>query len=111
MNYPSLKDLAFFNMKRAFVAFIVGGAFVCLVFLLGHLQFATPIPFLLLSPGIFAGACVPGSGFNPEGDLHPWGALSVCAVIGVDVGIYGGMAYLFLFLLDRLRRTSLVVFR
>ena len=93
-------------MKPAFKALIVGGAFVCIVGLLGRLRFATPVPFVLLSPGIFAGALVPGSGFNIEGDLHPWGALSVCVVIVVDAAIYGGIAYLSLLLVHRRRQTS-----
>jgi hypothetical protein len=93
-------------MKRAFKALIVGGAFVCIVGLLGRLKFATPVPFVLLSPGIFAGALVPGSGFNIEGDLHPWSALSVCVVIGVDAAIYGGIAYLSFLLIHRRRQTS-----
>ena len=78
-------------MKRAFRALIVGGAFVCIVLLLGRLKFATPVPFVLLGPGIFAGALVPGSVFDIDGDLHPWGALSLCDVTGVDAAIYGGL--------------------
>jgi hypothetical protein len=93
-------------MNRAFKALIVGGAFVCIVGLLGRLKLATPAPFVLLSPGIFVGALVPGSGFNIEGDLHPWGALSVCVVIGVDAAIYGGIAYLSFLLVHRRRQTS-----
>jgi hypothetical protein len=39
-------------MTRAWTAIVLGAALVGIVGVLGHLQFATPIPFLLLSPGI-----------------------------------------------------------
>jgi hypothetical protein len=58
---------------------------------------ATPIPFWLLLPGILTGACVPGSGFNPEGDTHPWDPLSVFVVYAVNIALYSGLAYLLLY--------------
>ncbi len=74
---------------------MLGGAFVGLVLLLGRLHFATPIPFLLLSPGLLAGVCVPGSGFNLKEDT-PWSPLALFVVFAVDISLYSGLAYLLL---------------
>jgi hypothetical protein len=93
-------------MNRAFVSFVIGGVFVCAVQILGRLGFATPIPFVVLSPGIMAGAIAPDSGFNPEGDTHPWGPVSVVIVYAVNIGIYGGAAYLIFHFLRWPRRAS-----
>ncbi len=86
-------------MKRALAALIVGSSFVGVVFFLGHHNMATPIPFWVLLPGILAGALVPGSGFNPEGDTHPWSLVSAFTVFAVNVTIYGGFVYLLLSLI------------
>jgi hypothetical protein len=59
---------------------------------------ATPVPFWLLLPGIIAGAFMPGSRFNPEGDEHSRSPLSALAVYAVDVALYGGLANLPLYL-------------
>jgi hypothetical protein len=83
-------------MKRTLAALFVGGAFVAAVELLGHHGVGTPIPFWVLAPGILAGAFAPDSGFNPEGDTHPWGGLSTFIVFAVNVGIYGGLVYVLL---------------
>jgi hypothetical protein len=91
---------------KGLVALVIGSSFVGIVMLLGHHSVATPIPFVVLSPGIFAGALVPGSGFNPEGDMHPWGPLSTFIVYAVNIAIYGGLIYLFLSLASRLRKSS-----
>jgi hypothetical protein len=85
-------------MKRVAAALIIGGAFVGILTVLGHHSVATPLPFIFLCPGIMAGACVPGSGFNPEGDTHPWSLASTVVVHGINVLIYSGIAYLCLFL-------------
>jgi hypothetical protein len=66
-----------YNTYRALISLFIGGAFVFILFFIGHHGIGTPIPFLFLSPGILAGACIPGSGFNPEGDVHPWGVASL----------------------------------
>jgi hypothetical protein len=54
-------------VNRAGKAFIIGGAFVGIVKVLGHYRMATPIPFFLLIAGIATGAFVPDSGFNLKG--------------------------------------------
>jgi hypothetical protein len=84
-------------VNRAWKAAILGGTFVALLELLGHHRMATPLPFWLLSPGILAGAFVPDSGFNPEGDIHPWGPVSTFVLYAVNVAIYTGLAYLVLY--------------
>jgi hypothetical protein len=76
-------------------AFILGGAFVGIVEVLGHYQMATPMPFWLLLPGIIAVACIPGSGFDLK-DNHPLGPGSELILYAVNVAIYGGLAYLML---------------
>jgi hypothetical protein len=93
-------------MRRAVAALIIGGVLVCALFFLGHHAIGTPIPFLFLAPGIMAGACVPGSGFNPEGDVHPWSVASVIVAYGTNVLIYSALAYLCLFLTNRVQRDA-----
>jgi len=80
-------------MTRAWTAIVLGGAFVGIVMVLGHLQFATPIPFLLLSPGFLIGACVPGSGYELLSD-NPWSPLSLFVVYAVNISLYSVLAYL-----------------
>jgi hypothetical protein len=82
------------GMKQALAALIVGSVFVGVVLALGRHSLATPIPFWVLLPGILTGALAPGSGFNPEGDTHPWGLVSTLVVFAVNTGIYSGLAYL-----------------
>ena len=94
------------GMTKALAAFIIGGAFVAVAMLLGHHNVATPIPFVVLSPGIMAGALAPDSGFSPEGDLHPWGFFSTSIVFVVDIAIYGGLVYLLLHLAGRFGKVS-----
>ena len=79
-------------MTRAWTAIVLGSAFVGIVMVLGHLQLATPIPFWLLLPGILAGACVPGSGFNLKDDT-PWSPLSVFVFYTINIALYSGLAY------------------
>ena len=93
-------------MKRALAALIVGSVFVVAVLALGRHNLATPIPFWVLLPGILAGALVPTSGFNPEGDTHPWSLASKFVVFAVNAGIYSGLAYLALSLLGWPRKIS-----
>lgn len=85
-------------VNRAWKAFIIGGAFVGIVEVLGDYHMATPVPFFLLLPGIAAGAFIPDSGFNPEGDVHPWGPVSKFVVYAVNIAIYSGLTWLVLFL-------------
>lgn len=93
-------------MSRAWKALILGGTFVGLIALAGHYEMMTPIPFWLLLPGIMAGALVPDSGFNPEGDTHPWGPISTLIAYAVNTAIYSGLAYLMLTLIRRLQRAA-----
>jgi hypothetical protein len=88
-------------MTRRWTAFVLGAALVGIVEVLGHFKLATPIPFWLLLPGILAGACVPGSGFSPEGDLHAWSPVSVFVVYAVNIGLYSVLAYLLVYPLRR----------
>jgi hypothetical protein len=87
-------------MTRAWTAIVLGSAFVGIVMVLGHLHFATPIPFLLLSPGFLAGASVPGSGFVLKED-NPWSPLAVFVLFAVNIALYSGLAYLLLYCLRR----------
>jgi hypothetical protein len=91
-------------VKRALEALIIGGAFGCILMMLGHHAIATPVPILFLFPGILTGALVLDSGFNIEGDIHSWGRVSTIISYAVNIAIYGGLAYLFLHVFDRLRR-------
>ena len=77
-----------------------------MLLLLGHFNMATPFPLVVLSPGILAGAFVPDSGFNIEGDIHAWGLFSKCIVFAVDVTIYGGLVYLYFNLRSWRRKSS-----
>jgi len=93
-------------MNRAWKALLLAGCLVGMAQLLGHYQVATPVPFYLLLPGIAAGAFAPDSGFNPEGDIHPWGPVSTFIVYAVNIAVYGGLAYLALYVFSWCRRTS-----
>jgi len=93
-------------VKRVLPVFFIGGAFVGVVEVPGHRGVGTPIPFWLMLPGILAGALAPDSGFNPEGDIHPWGPISTLINYAVNIVIYGGLTSFFLTVLGRLRRTS-----
>jgi hypothetical protein len=93
-------------MKRGLIALMIGSSFFGMLLLLGHLNVATPFPLVMLSPGILAGAFAPGSGFNIEGDIHPWGVFSKFIVFAVDVTIYGGLVYLYLSLRNWRRKSS-----
>ena len=87
-------------MTRTWTAFVLGGALVGIAKVLAHFDLATPIPFLLLSPGFLAGASVPGSGFILKED-NPWSPLAVFVLFAVNISLYSGLAYLLLY---RLRR-------
>jgi hypothetical protein len=93
-------------MTQRWTALALGAALVGIAKVLGDFDLATPIPFWLLSPGILAGACVPGSGFNPEGDVHPWSPLSVFVSYAVNIALCSGLAYL---VISPLRRRFLPV--
>lgn len=93
-------------MNRAWQAFIIGGAFVGIINLLAYYRMATPVPFFLLIAGLAAGAFIPDSGFNPEGDVHPWGPVSMFVVYAVNIATYSGLAWLILYLIRRPFRAS-----
>lgn len=78
---------------RKWIALGVSLISVVVLHLLATHGLLTPIPFWLLSPGIMAGALCPDSGFNPEGDLHPWGPVSSSVTYAVDVALYWCIAY------------------
>jgi hypothetical protein len=84
-------------MTRAWTAIVLGGALVGIAKVLGQYDLATPIPFLLLLPGILTGASLPGSGFNLKDDTHPWSLLSVFVVYAVNIVLCSGSAYLLLY--------------
>jgi hypothetical protein len=87
-------------MTRTWTAFVLGGALVGIAKVLAHFDLATPIPFWLLLPGILAGACVPGSGFNLKDDT-PWSPLSVFVFYTINIALYSGLAYQLLYPLRR----------
>jgi hypothetical protein len=93
-------------MKRKIIALILGSVFVGGIEVLAKQGMATPIPFWLLLPGIAVGAIGPDSGFNPEGDIHPWGPISTAMVYAVNIGLYSLLAYIFLHLATRHRPAS-----
>jgi hypothetical protein len=82
------------EMKRGLEALIIGSSFVGIVMLLGYRDVATPIPLVVLSPGILVVMSHSGFGFNPEGEK--WSLFSELIAFFVDVAVYGGPVYLFL---------------
>jgi len=50
-------------------------------------------------------AC-PDSGYGPEGDMHPWGPMSVLLVYAVNFVLYSGLVYLGSWMRGRFRKTS-----
>jgi hypothetical protein len=95
-------------VNRRWKALILGGAFVLLAVLLGRSNLGTPVPFLLLSPGIAAGTLAPDAHFDPDGNYgNQWGPVSQCVVYIVNIAIYTGIAYLVLTLIQRLRHGNL----
>ena len=85
---------------------VLGSLLVGLLNVLGRLRLATPVPYLLLFPGIIAGALAPDSGYNAEGDLHPWGPVSVGIMYLVNIGLYSGLMALLLLAGRSLRRSA-----
>lgn len=85
------------------VALACGIAFVCTTWIFNQFQMATKLTFLLLLPGILAGAIAPDSGFNPEGDTHPWGPISTFIVYAVNIVLYSIGSYLVLCFIYRRR--------
>jgi hypothetical protein len=81
-------------MIKVLVALIIGSSFVGIFMLLGFHDVATPIPLVVLSPGILVVMSRSGFGFNPEGET--WSLFSQLIVFLVDVAVYGGLVYLFL---------------
>jgi hypothetical protein len=81
--------------RRLWLSLFIGGIFVGILELLGRLNLATPVPFLLLLPGLLAGTAIPGSGFELKED-HPLSPLATIVVYAVNVAIYGGLANLLL---------------
>ncbi len=92
-------------MNMASKALLIGFLFVGLVCAVAGSGWATPLPYLLLSPGIELGGLLPGSGYNPEGDVHSWGPLSTVAAYGVDGLLYSGLMYMALRWLSFLQRS------
>jgi hypothetical protein len=89
------RDIVHSMARRRWLSLFIGGSFVGILQLLGHLDFTAPVPFLLLLPGLLAGAAIPGSGFDLKDD-HPWSPLSTLVFYAVNVAIYGGLANLLL---------------
>jgi hypothetical protein len=81
--------------RQLWLSLLIGGIFVGLLEFLGRHNLATPVPFLLLLPGILAGTATPGSGFELKED-HPLSPLATIVFYAVNVAIYGGLAYLLL---------------
>jgi hypothetical protein len=81
--------------RRLWLSLFIGGSFFGILNLLGYLNFATPVPFLLLLPGLIVGAATPGSGFELKDD-SPWSPLASLVFYTVDIAIYGSLAYLLL---------------
>jgi hypothetical protein len=73
---------------------------------MGRRNFATPIPFVLMSPGMVVGSLVPGSGYDIDGDFSTPSALSICVFYGIDTAMYSGIAYLSSWLVHRRHQTS-----
>ena len=81
-------------MTRAWTAIVLGSAFFGIVMVLGHLQLATPIPSLLLSPGFLIGWCVPDPSSNLKEGIHS--PLTVFVSCAINIALYSGLAYLLL---------------
>lgn len=93
-------------MKRVALAVLIGVVFVGVVTLLGSRHMMTPAPYDLLILGILVGAFAPDTGFNPEGDLHPWGPVSTSIMYAVNISIYSGLAYLILWVIASARKVE-----
>jgi hypothetical protein len=88
------------------MALLTGCVTVAVFYILGRLSVATPLPFLLLFPGLLAGAVTPGSGFNLKDDTHPLSAVSLVVACAVNVAIYGGVSFLLFSMTNRRRRAA-----
>jgi hypothetical protein len=79
-------------LKSGVVSFAIVGSMV----LLAVLKIGTPIPFLILLPGIIAGAPIPDSHFDPEGQAigvpgpGPW---SITVFWLVNITLYAVILY------------------
>lgn len=87
-------------MKRLWIAIGVGIALVAVLFAVGRLNIATPLPFWLLSPGIAIGIFMPDSHFDPEGGDNA-GPVSMIVMFVVNTAVYSGLIYLLLGLFAR----------
>ncbi|MDP9049666.1 MAG: hypothetical protein M3O31_02945 [Acidobacteriota bacterium] len=80
-------------MSRKWIALSVGCCVVLALKLLALRDAITPVPFWMMLPGIMAGAICSDSGFDPEGDVHPWGAISTTVMYAVNLALYSGISY------------------
>jgi hypothetical protein len=90
-------------LKHLLIALAAGVLIVFGLNMLARHSLITPVPFFLLWPGIMAGALAPDSGYNPEGDIHPWGPVSTFIVHATNIAIYSGAVFIFLRLARRSR--------
>ena len=93
-------------MARAWKAFLIGCAFVGMLRVLNRYEMTGFISFLLLLQGIVAAAALSGSGLDFKTNSHPLGLGFALLLYGVDIGIYGGIAYLVLYFVQRHRRVT-----
>jgi hypothetical protein len=84
------------SVRKILLSASIAMAFVGALCFARYRHIWTPAPLYLLIPGILVGALVPDSGFNPVGDLHPWGVYSQIVVYSVNVLLYSLLVYLFL---------------
>jgi len=80
-------------MSRKWIALGIGCVVGLALKLLALRGAITPVPYWMMLPGIMAGALCPDSGYNPEGDVHPWGAISTTVVYVVNLALYSVIAY------------------
>jgi hypothetical protein len=91
---------------RAWKAFLIGCALVGILRLLNGLEITEFISFFLLLPGILAAAALSGSGFDFKTNSHPLGLGFAILLYGVNIAIYGGIAYLVLYFMQSHRRVT-----
>jgi hypothetical protein len=85
--------------QRIFKAFLLGLTLVVAARLFGSVTLGR-----LMLPGILVGSFVPGNGFGWEGEIHPWGLISIIVVYTVNIVLYSGLAYGLLSLIGSWRK-------
>ena len=93
-------------MRRVLLAIVTGGVFVAVIERLNHTSVASVQTFILLLPGIITACMLPDAACSVTGDSHPPGIVAVILVPVVNIGFYGGLAYVVIWTFGRVMRRS-----